>query len=154
MFRIEAYTSESQIEDIDLITPMIKNHMESIGCSGSLEQVKHALLQAMGPSSKAVLFVGYNESAAPISFAFGNIGVGLETGRYFWLNEIHVDASYRRMGYASAILAGIKKWLKEKNIYYIATMTGEKNVASQGLFRNNGFSLENIIWIDQELREK
>jgi len=154
MFRIEAYTNKSQIKNIDLILPIIQNQMEFIGSSKSMEQTKQALLNAMKPVSRAILFVGYNESGVPISFAFGNIGVGLEAGDYFWLNEIHVDASCRRSGYASAFLSWIENWLKKKNIYYIATMTGDKNIASQNLFKKNGFDLDNIIWIDKELNQE
>jgi len=154
MFRIEAYTSESQIENIDLILSIIQNQMDFIGSSKSLEQIKQALLNAMKPVSRAVLFVGYNRSDVPISFAFGNIGAGLEAGDYFWLNEIYVDVSCRRIGHASTFLSWIENWLKKKNIYYIATMTGDKNIASQSLFKKNGFNLDNIIWIDKELNQE
>lgn len=154
MFRIKAYTSDSQIKNIDLILPIIQNQMEFIGSSKSLEQTKQTLLHAMKPVSRAVLFVGYNKNDVPIAFAFGNIGVGLEAGDYFWLNEIHVDASCRRIGYASTFLTWIENWLKKKNIYYFATMTGDKNIPSQYLFKKNGFNLDNIIWIDKELNQE
>ena len=151
MIRMEAYTNEASIQDIDALLPMVQQHMTFIGTPKSLEKTRQILLQSLWPGHRTVLFVAYDEDSMPIAFAFGNAGFGLEVGEYFWINEIHVEESQRGVGHGLKFLEWIEKWLAEKNIHYIATMTSTGNAASQNLFRKNGFCVEKVMWMDKDL---
>ena len=151
MIKMEAYASETHIPDIDLILPMLQEQMAFVGRKKNLEETRQALLNALRPGHRTVLFVAYNESDEPIAFAFGNAGFGLEVGEYFWINEMHVVEAHRGVGVASRFLLWIEKWLGERDIHYIASMAGTDNAASQNLFRKNGFEVEQVCWMEKWL---
>lgn len=152
MIRIDTYDANNPLTDTALVIPLIQSQMETIGAPKSAEDISRALINAFKPGSRVVLFVGSATSRLPAAFAFGNIGAGLETGAdYFWLNELFVDHSYRRQGYAGAMLSFIENWLKERDIKYIALVTGEDNSAAQNMYIKKGYEVDGIIWVDKEL---
>lgn len=151
MIRMDAYTSETHIPDIESILPMIQEQMTFVGCKKTLEETRKALLNALRPGHRTVLFVAYNESDDPIAFAFGNAGFGLEVGEYFWINEMHVVETHRGIGVASRFLLWIEKWLADRDVHYIASMTGADNEASQSLFRKNGFAVVKVMWMEKKI---
>jgi ribosomal protein S18 acetylase RimI-like enzyme len=152
MLTIEVYNNESPIKNTSAIINLIQKQMESIGSPKTPQQINQTVLNIFKPASRAVLFVGYDSKNIPVVFAFGNVGVGFEAGGdYFWLNELYVDISCRRYGYASALLSFAEKWLKDKGINYIACITGNDNIAAQNMYQKKGFDLSTIIWVDKSL---
>lgn len=130
---------------------IVKKQMEFLGSKQDLDKINFAIRNALG-NNRALFFVKINEKDEYIGFSFCNISSGLETGAdYIWINEIYVEPEYRRQGIATEIITFIEKWAKEKNIKYIATMTGKSNEKSMGLFRNSKYDLEEIIWIDKKI---
>lgn len=151
MLKIEAYQSGFPAEYEASIFRLFQKQMEEIGTPKSLEHIQRAVANIFQKSRQAVVFVGYDENV-PVAFAFGNIGVGLQSGGdYFWLNELYVEADYRRQGYATVLLARVGKWLKEKGIHYIACVTGRQNTSAQRLYQKNGFETEELVWVEKTI---
>lgn len=152
MLRIEVYNNESPMENTCLILSLIQKQMESIGSPKTFEQIEQTLSNIFKSDNRAMLFVGYDAGNIPVAFAFGNAGVGFETGGgYFWLNELYVDIPCRRHGCASELLSFAEKWLKDKGINYIACITGKENTAAQNMYRKKGFDLSDIVWVDKSI---
>lgn len=152
MLRIEVYNNESPMEDTGPVLSLIQKQMESIGSAKTYEQIEQTLSIIFKPDNRAVLFVGYDANDIAAAFAFGNTGVGFESGGgYFWLNELYVDISCRRLGYAGALLSFIEKWCKRKGINYIACITGKANVTAQNMYQKNGYDLSTVVWADKSI---
>jgi GNAT superfamily N-acetyltransferase len=152
MLRIEVYNNESPMENTAQIISLIQKQMESIGSPKSFEQIRQAVSNIFKPNNRAAIFVGYDVNSIPVAFAFGNVSVGLEAGGdYFWLNELYVDASCRRNGYAASLLLFVENWLKDEGINYIACVTGKENIAAQNMYQKKGFELNTIIWVDKSM---
>lgn len=153
MLTVEVFGVGKSTAVRETLIPLIQRQMDAIGAHKTVEDIKKALLNAMKPESSAVLFVGSVQDL-PIAFAFGNLGTGLASGgQYFWLNEIHVDAAYRGLGYGALLLNGVESWLKERRIFTMAGVTGLDNKPAQGLFKNQGFEQEALIWVEKTIKE-
>lgn len=151
MLKTKAYNNDTPIENALPIISLIQKQMESIGSPKTPEQIRQTLSNIFRRDSRAILFTGYIDDI-PAAFAFGNIGVGFETGGdYFWLNELYVDLPYRRRGYAGALLSYAEKWLKENGIKYIACVTGKDNINAQGMYQKNGYDAGSVVWVDKSI---
>jgi ribosomal protein S18 acetylase RimI-like enzyme len=152
MLRIEVYGNGIPMESTCSITRLIQKQMESIGSPKTTEQIEQTISNIFNSNNRAMLFAGYDAGGIPVAFAFGNLGVGFEAGGdYFWLNELYVDINCRRQGCAGEMLSFIEKWLKDKEINYIACVTGRENAAAQNMYKNNGFDLNAVIWVDKKI---
>ncbi len=152
MLRIVAYQNDLPAEYAASIFRLFQKQMKSIGTPKSLAYIERAAANMFQERSQTVVFIGYENENVPVAFAFGNIGVGLQSGGdYFWLNELYVDVDCRRNGYATVLLAYVENWLKEKGIRYMACVTGSQNTAAQRLYQKNGFETEALVWVEKNL---
>jgi len=136
---------------IEKLQKIVEKQMAFIGSQHNSEKMYSAIENAL-KNSRAMFFVSVNEGDEYTGFAFCNICSGLETGAdYLWLNEIYVEAEYRRRRIASGIIEFIEKWAVENKIKYIATMTSRNNEKSKGLFNSMKYESEDIIWIDKHI---
>ena len=151
MEEIRVAEKGTTLEHIDSLISLILKQMEAIGSEKDYGHVKRAIINASRDSSNAVFFL-YFKDETMIAFAFGNVCAGLETGAdYLWLNELFVDGTFRKMNIGSKILSFIEKWSKERDIKYLACITGSENVPAQNLYMKNGFELSKTVWVDKPI---
>lgn len=149
MEEIKVAEKGSNPENIEQLTLLILGQMEAIGSKKDRYHVERAVTNALRDSSNAVFFL-YFKDGTPIAFAFGNVCAGLETGAdYLWLNELFVDKNFRKMNVASEIISFIENWSKERNIKYMACITGSENVPAQNFYTKHGFELSKTVWVDK-----
>lgn len=151
MLQVEVYNSSSPLENTLPVLSLIQKQMGSVGSPKTPEHINKALSGVFRPGSRAALFLAYHNDI-PIAFAFGNIGAGLESGGdYFWLNELYVDAPYRRRGCAGKLLSYIEGWLKSNGIKYIAGVTGKDNTGAQCVYKKSGYDTGDVVWFDKSI---
>jgi GNAT superfamily N-acetyltransferase len=149
---IVVYRQTECIENFDGLIGLIQRQMIFIGYQTSLEEVRQVVHNAMKPTSLAVFFVAYDDARKAIGFAYGNVCCGLECGGdYFWLNELYVSEDHRKTGLGTALLDYARDWAVGQECVYMALVTHPRNTKAQALYAENGFELENLVWVDTYL---
>ncbi len=152
MFTIVAYQHAEKILDFEGLTTLVQKQMAFIGYSQSRDEVRAEIRNSMKDDSRSVLFVAYGEDGSAMGFAYGNICCGLETrGDYFWLNELYVSKECRKQGLGSELLEYVQAWSKAQGCLYLAMVTHPTNTKAQDLYRDLGFELEPLVWVDKYL---
>jgi len=89
--------------------------MEYIGTPKTGEEIK-ATIRMMFKTENTKLMVLENNGLL-YGFVFFNIAIGLQSsGKYLWLNEMHINSQYRGKGYGTMLFDGLKAWAKEQDI--------------------------------------
>ncbi|HHT80503.1 MAG TPA: GNAT family N-acetyltransferase [Spirochaetales bacterium] len=152
MTHIVAYRKNEDILSYEEVVSLVQHQMAFIGYSQSREQVASEIRNSMKEESRSALFVAYEEDGTAMGFAYGNICCGLETrGDYFWLNELFVSVGCRQQGLGSELLRYVQTWAKEHGCAYLALVTHPNNKKAQALYRDLGFELEQLVWVDTYL---
>ena len=152
MSNIAVYAHNENILDFEGVVTLVQKQMIFIGYNQSREDVASEIRNSMKKESRSALFIAYEDEDTAIGFAYGNICSGLETlGDYFWLNELYVSEDSRKQGLGSDLLEYVQAWSKEQGCVYLAMVTHPKNKKAQALYRDMGFELEELIWVDMYL---
>ena len=137
--------------DIKKLSKIVLKQMEFIGSSHNYEKI-NTIIENTLKNDKALFFIKINENKEYVGFVFGNIGSGLESGaEYLWINELYVEKEYRRKNIATEIFNFVEKWAKENGIKYIATMTSKMNKGAIKFYKNIGYKLSDIKWVDKNI---
>lgn len=71
------------------------------------------------------------------------------------VTEMYVDASHRRMGCASGMLAFLEAYLQSAyGVDEIHLLTGTQNLAAQSAYKKVGFTAKNEVYMEKEVRSK
>ncbi|MDY0290094.1 MAG: GNAT family N-acetyltransferase [Sphaerochaeta sp.] len=152
MPHITAFHHEQNILDFEEVVTLVQQQMSFIGYTQSRVEVESEIRNSMKQESRAALFVAYDDDGSAIGFAYGNICCGWETrGDYFWLNELYVATESRNHGLGSDLLEYVQAWAKAHGCVYLAMVTHPKNKKAQALYRDMGFELEELVWVDTYL---
>ncbi len=152
MPHIVAYQHDEHILSLGEVVTLVQKQMAFIGYTQSRDEVAAEIRNSMKKKSRSALFVAYEDDDSAIGFAYGNICCGLETrGDYFWLNELYVSEDSRQQGLGSDLLEYVKTWAKEQGCIYLAMVTHPTNQKAQALYRDLGFELEELVWVDTYL---
>ena len=152
MSTIVAYQHDENILSFEEVVTLVQQQMSFIGYTQSRVEVESEIRNSMKQESRSTLFVAYEDDGLAIGFAYGNICSGLETrGDYFWLNELYVELESRNHGLGSDLLEYVQAWAKAHGCVYLAMVTHPKNKKAQALYRDMGFELEELVWVDTYL---
>lgn len=152
MSNIVVYQHDENILSFEEVVSMVQQQMSFIGYNQTRDEVVLEIRNSMKKESRSSLFVAYEEDATAIGFAYGNMCCGLETkGDYFWLNELYVSVDSRKQGLGSELLEFVQTWTKEQGCGYLAMVTHPTNKKAQSLYRDLGFELESLVWVDTYL---
>ena len=148
IFKMEVLEiSKNSIQDVDLLIELMHQQMQDINSEKDRTSTESAVRNALKPESRAVFFFAKLDES-PIGVAFVNIGSGIESGGdYLWINEIQISPQYRGKGFGSKLLNHILQWSQKNCMKSILCVADVSNIASQSLFRSEGFEVEDIKWI-------
>jgi len=152
MSYIVSYQHDGNILDYEGLITLVQQQMSFIGYRQNRDEIASEIRNSMKEESRSALFVAYEEDGTAMGFAYGNICCGLETrGDYFWLNELFVSVECRQQGLGSELLRYVQAWVKEHGCAYLALVTHPNNKKAQALYRDLGFELEQLVWVDTYL---
>jgi len=131
---------------------LMEKQMQAIGEKFTRERIANALKIALQPNKRAHALMLLSDDNQALGICFFNVCSGIQSGGdYIWLNEIYIDEPYREKGCASYFLKYLEDWAKRNNCVAISAVTWDENLASQGLFKSNGFGSWNPIWVDKKI---
>lgn len=149
---IQVIKSFDEIDNLNKVIELIGKQMKHIGSDSNSNKIELALENALASGKRSVLFLCKSDEGDYQGFAFANIACGLESGGdNIWINELYVDELFRRQNLASYILTFIEDWCQKNQIKYIACCTGTSNEKAQALYKKNGYSIEDIAWVDKSI---
>ncbi|HKM06945.1 MAG TPA: GNAT family N-acetyltransferase [Sphaerochaeta sp.] len=152
MATVIAYHHDENMLSFEQVVTLVQQQMSFIGYHQNRDQVTSEIRKSMKTDSRSVFFIAYEDDDTAIGFAYGNICCGLETrGDYFWLNELYVSVECRNQGLGSELLEYVQTWSKENGCVYLAMVTHPTNMKAQALYRDLGFELESLVWVDKYL---
>lgn len=77
-----------------------------------------------------------------IGFVFFNISIGLQSsGKYLWLNEMHINKQYRGMGYGTLLFNDLKAFAKSQNIVRIMGIVDQIDERTRHFYIKQGTSV-------------
>lgn len=118
MIQTKIINNMSEFTDYTQIVTLLKEQMEFIGTPKTREDIK-LTIKLMFDTKYAYLMVLENNGYL-YGFVFFNIAIGLQSsGKYLWLNEMHIHSQYRGKGYGTMLFNGLKEWAKENDVIRI-----------------------------------
>lgn len=118
MIQTKIIHNMTEFLDYTQIVSLMKEQMEYIGSPKTRKDIKETIKQ-MFDSDHAYLMVLENNGYL-YGFVFFNVAIGLQSsGKYLWLNEMHIHSQYRGKGYGTLLFDGLKKWAKDNGVLRI-----------------------------------
>lgn len=118
MIQTKLINTMSEFIEYTQIITLLKQQMQHIGTPKSNEEIKETI-KLMFETDRTYLMVIENNGLL-IGFVFFNVAIGLQSsGKYLWLNEMHINEQFRGKGYGSMLFKDLMKWAKENNIVRI-----------------------------------
>jgi GNAT superfamily N-acetyltransferase len=74
----------------------------------------------------------------PVAVAGVSVRRVLHHARHAWVHDFVVEASRRREGHGAALLAGLKRWARERDCEYLALATPLDNEAALAFYDDCG----------------
>lgn len=149
---IVPYHHDEAILDFEGLITLVQQQMSFIGYRQDRDEIASEIRNSMKKESRSVFIISYEDDDIATGFAYGNICCGLETnGDYFWLNELYVSVDSRKHGLGAELLEYAQRWSKEHGCAYLALVTHPNNKKAQALYRDLGYELESLVWVDKYL---
>lgn len=137
MYDVKFINSMDEFLEATQIILLLKDQMEYIGTPKSNEELMKTLVLAFKNENAHLLVI--SDIGHTIGFAFFNVCIGMESsGKYLWLNEMHIHQNYRSKGYGKILYQEIVKWCKENNIVRIMGMADESEVRTKNFYKQQG----------------
>jgi GNAT superfamily N-acetyltransferase len=137
MIQTKLINTISEFFEYTQIVTLLKQQMEHIGTPKSNEEIKETI-KLMFDTDSAFLMVLENNGLL-LGFVFFNVAIGLQSsGKYLWLNEMHINEQFRGKGYGTMLFNGLKKWAKENNIVRIMGIVDNVDPRTRKFYLNQG----------------
>lgn len=137
MHEISLINNMTEFLEFTQIISLLKDQMEYIGTPKTNEELKETI-KLMFQTEYAKLMV-LSENSRLIGFVFFNIDIGLQSsGKYIWLNEMHIHKSKRGQGYGSILFDELKTWAKAQGIKRIMGMVDQIDKRTKDFYLKQG----------------
>lgn len=137
MHEVNFVNSMDEFLESTQIIPLLKDQMEYIGTPKTNEELMKTIKLVFNNENSKLLVISDNSHL--IGFAFFNICIGMESsGKYLWLNEMHIHQHYRNKGYGKILFDEMKKWCEENEIVRIMGMADETEIRTKNFYKKRG----------------
>ncbi len=119
------------------IVSLLKEQMAYIGTPKSREDIKQTI-KLMFKTENTNLMVLENNGRL-YGFVFFNVAIGLQSsGKYLWLNEMHINSLYRGKGYGTMLFDGLKQWARENGVVRIMGIVDNADPRTRQFYEKQG----------------
>jgi GNAT superfamily N-acetyltransferase len=137
LIQVEMIETMEQFFDHTQIILLLKDQMEYIGSPKSNDELLKTITLALKTDSAHLMVI--SENGNTLGFAFFNIAIGMESsGKYLWLNEMHIHKDYRSKGYGAVLIDKMKEWCKENKVVRIMGMADESEKRTLQFYQKQG----------------
>ena len=142
MIQTKIVNNMSEFFEYTQIVTLLKEQMEYIGTPKTNEEIK-ATIRLMFETEHAKLMVLENNGLL-IGFVFFNVAIGLQSsGKYLWLNEMHINSQFRGKGYGTILFQGLKEWAVENDIVRIMGIVDNVDPRTRQFYLKQGTEVYN-----------
>lgn len=137
MYEVKFIDSMEEFLEATQIILLLKDQMEYIGSPKTNEELMATIKLTFKNENSKLLVISENSSI--IGFAFFNICIGMETsGKYLWLNEMHIHKHYRGKGYGKILYQEMTQWCQENGIVRIMGISDSTEERTENFYRQRG----------------
>lgn len=137
MIQTKIINTMSEFVEYTQIVSLLKEQMAYIGTPKTSEEIKQTI-KLMFQTDHTNLMILENNGLL-YGFVFFNIAIGLQSsGKYLWLNEMHINSQYRGKGYGTMLFNGLKEWAKENNVVRIMGIVDNVDPRTRDFYLKQG----------------
>ena len=149
MIQTKIINNMTEFSDYTQIVSLLKEQMEYIGTPKTRENIKDTI-KLMFKTDHTNLMVLENNGHL-YGFVFFNVAIGLQSsGKYLWLNEMHIHSAYRGKGYGTMLFDGLKAWAKDNGVCRIMGIIDNVDSRTRDFYLKQGTEVykEEILSIE------
>lgn len=152
MYEVKFVNSMDEFLDTTQIIPLLKDQMIYIGSPKTNEQLMKTIQLAFQHENAHLVVISDNSHV--IGFAFFNICIGMESsGKYLWLNEMHIHENYRARGYGGSLYQEIIKWCDKNQVVRIMGIVDDNDERQKKFYKKNGAEISNLNVLSMVLKK-
>lgn len=137
MIQTKIINNMTEFLDYTQIVSLLKEQMDYIGTPKTREEIK-ATIRLMFDTEHTNLMV-LEKHGHLYGFVFFNVAIGLQSsGKYLWLNEMHIHEQYRGKGYGTMLFNGLKEWAKDNGVGRIMGIVDNVDPRTRQFYLNQG----------------
>lgn len=137
MYEVKFINTMDEFLEATQIVLLLKDQMEYVGSPKTNEELMETIKLTFKNDNSKLLVI--SENSHIIGFAFFNICIGMESsGKYLWLNEMHIHTEYRSKGYGKILFDEMVKWCEENKIVRIMGITDKDEERTQNFYLQRG----------------
>lgn len=153
MYEVTFINSMDEFLEATQIILLLKDQMEYIGTPKTNDELLKTIKLAIKHDNAHLLVI--SEYSRVIGFSFFNICVGMESsGKYLWLNEMHIHENYRSKGYGTLLFKEMVKWCEENDVVRIMGMSDESEIRTKNFYIQQGAEIYSQDIISMKLKKK
>ena len=137
MIEVKIVNNMTEFLEYTQIISLIKDQMDYIKTPKTNEEIKETIKMMFNSDSAYLMVV--SDSGLLIGFAYFNIAIGLQSsGKYMWLNEMHIRDHYRGKGYGTELFKGLVDWAKENDIVRMMGIVDDTDSKTKDFYIKKG----------------
>lgn len=130
---------KATLEDLDALTVMFNQYLLFYKKTADIDEQKKYLYERLS-NQEAVVFLAFDSHHTPVGFALLYITFSsLLLNKIVILNDLFVDSTIRKNGFAKKLIEETKNYAREINSPIIRLRTAKNNFTAQALYQKMGF---------------
>jgi len=152
MYDVKFINNMEEFLEANQIILLLKDQMEYIGTPKTNEELMTTIKLTFKNDNSKLLVI--SENSHMIGFAFFNICIGMESsGKYLWLNEMHIHKNYRSKGFGKILYDEMVKWCEENHIVRIMGMADQSEERTKKFYLQRGAEIYSQDIISMKIKK-
>ncbi len=133
---------KADITSLDLITPLFNAYRMFYEQTCDLEGARQFIQERIANQESVIFLAMEGETAVGFTQLYPTFSsVGMKKG--YILNDLYVDATYRKKGIGIALIQEVFQFCEERNAHFVQLETASDNVQAKTLYEKMGMQLSN-----------
>lgn len=133
---------KADITSLELITPLFNEYRSFYEQTSDLEGARQFIQERMVNQESVIFLAKEGEVAVGFTQLYPTFSsVGIKKG--YILNDLYVDANYRKKGIGRALIQEVFQFCEERNVHFVQLETAPDNVQAKTLYEKMGMQLSN-----------
>lgn len=152
MYEVKFINNMEEFLETTQVILLLKDQMKYIGSPKTNEELMNTIKQTFNNENSKLFVISENDHI--IGFTFFNICIGMESsGKYLWLNEMHIHKDYRGKGYGKILFNEMVKWCEENKIVRILGISDSTEARTENFYIKRGMDIHEKDIISMNIKK-